>query len=110
MRNGDFGPLSFYFSNQWEVKMKKKISVKSEVIREDVKGSYYRVEVTCNFIDPKLEEEISHICYRARNGKGMAQKIGLFTTYIVDNLKEGQYHFMIVELKKLCKEDEIEYV
>lgn len=88
----------------------KKLTVKSETIREDVKGKYYRVEVSCNFIDPKLEEEISHICYRARNGKGMVEKIGLFTTYIVDNLKEGQYHFMIVELKKLCKEDEIEYV
>ena len=88
----------------------KRITVKSEEIREDVKGKYYRVEVSVNFIDPKLEEAIGHICYRARNGKGMAQKIGLFTTYIVDNLKEGQYHFMVVELKKLCKEDEIEYV
>ena len=88
----------------------KKLTVKSKIVREDVKGAYYKVEVVCNFVDSKLEEEISHICYRARPGKGMAQKLGLFTTYIVDGLKEGQYHFMMVELKKLVKESEIEYV
>lgn len=90
--------------------MAKKITVKSKKIKEDVKGGYYRVEVTSNFIDPVLETELERICYRARNGRGMAEKDGLFTTYIVDNCKEGQYHFINVEIKKLVKEDEIEWL
>ena len=38
--------------------MAKKITVKSKKIKEDVKGGYYRVEVTSNFIDPVLETEL----------------------------------------------------